>query len=355
MRIGTPVLEHLEGGRGRQLRTPQGKPHPVPRHRIDEPGRVTGQQQAGHAARRRVDGERAEALDARDTARAREPAGQQRIGPERLVRAAAPAWPRARGRLSRRRRWHAVRQRRHADVAMRPDVHLTECGSRPSTSSKYAPTAQRRGWRASRARPRCARKARVRTVGRDRHGGVDRKEPAAAARECRPVTRPPAGRGAATSTPCSTSTPAAAAASSRAASSVRRGSDRPTTASAVSACHTHARRACHDHARNGNACRRHHVEAEPLRGSPALQGSAYRRTACRAERARDRTGVRDTPALASTIPAMAPAGPPPQMSTSAMSAPGRLLQLTRPTTIALFFDPNPRQLQSAASICAGRP
>ena len=102
-----------------------------------------------------------------------------------------------------------------------------------------------------------------------------------------------------------------------------------------------------------------------IASAPGLTVSPH--SFCRGNRARSMSRTR-TPARASTSAAMEPAGPAPQIKTSSARSKTRILTTGRPndrttgplppalpSTIALFFDPNPRQLQSAASGCAARP
>lgn len=54
------MLEPIEGRGSRKLAAAEGEPQAVTRHRVDEAGRIAGQQQARTAGRPPIDGERAE-------------------------------------------------------------------------------------------------------------------------------------------------------------------------------------------------------------------------------------------------------------------------------------------------------
>ena len=64
-RVDARILERGERHVGGELGAAQREAQPVAGHRIDEAGGVAGQEQAGHAGRAGVDGERAEDRPAR--------------------------------------------------------------------------------------------------------------------------------------------------------------------------------------------------------------------------------------------------------------------------------------------------
>ena len=84
--------------------------------------------------------------------------------------------------------------------------------------------------------------------------------------------------------------------------------------------------------------------------TPSAPGfSVSPQSLCRGNLARSNIRTR-IPAFARMIAASAPAGPAPAIATSSIACAS-----ARPRTSALFFDPKPRQLQSAATGCASRP
>ena len=160
----------------------------------------------------------------------------------------------------------------------------------------------------------------------------------------RTVREPPAPSttGPTTRTPCSTRAPAAIAASSSNQSRSRRRMLRPSTPPGYRP----------STAAPPGPVTQHAFDRQPARGdglrrgraAPAdawRPGSASRRTACRVETRRDRARARARrPAPARLRRSLRPAPRRPRSHRQA---------LTAPSTMALFFDPKPRQLQSAAA------
>ncbi len=77
-------------------RAAQREAQPVAGHRIDEAGRVAGEQQAGHAAGRGLDRQRPETLDAASRAARRRSGRPARIGPQSVCSSSASGRRRAR-------------------------------------------------------------------------------------------------------------------------------------------------------------------------------------------------------------------------------------------------------------------
>ena len=125
----------------------------------------------------------------------------------------------------------------------------------------------------------------------------------------------------------------------------------------------HAAAPGHDHAANREACT---FESPAIPAAAGIERSGIERVAAQLV-ARERGAVQQAhaqPARASSSAAIEPAGPAPAIRTSSLtSVPGarRPRRVRRraahacPSTSALFFEPKPRQLQSAALGSAARP
>ena len=127
------VCERVERGRRGQLAAVNREAQAVAGHRIDEAGRVAGEQQTVDRGRRDVDGERPE-----DDGRHGEAGGGGAVGEQRVARKFAKQ-ERGRvgelgvsgaGRSDEADVGQPTRHRRDADVVIATDVHLANNGGR---------------------------------------------------------------------------------------------------------------------------------------------------------------------------------------------------------------------------------
>ncbi len=163
--------------------------------------------------------------------------------------------------------------------------------------------------------------------------------------------------------PASNRAPALIAWSSSHASSARRVTARPATPGPYTACTAAPGPVTSIPANLGARSRRSpsRPSASSHATAPGFSVSPHNLSRGKSSRSMMRTRA---PARASTSAAMEPAGPAPAtMASSTIGSPAsaacgptRGLDSIhdRPRTSALFFDPNPRQLHSAASTCADR-
>ena len=367
---GAPVSSSRQCRFGRQLAAAKREPQSVARHRIDEAGGIARQQQSGTAGRCGIDGQRSERRDVRHLPRAARSAARSS--------GSSPAMRVRDHRRSARMRTapdcssvtddadvgDSARQRRNADIAVGADVHLAarrqavdsaEVGAERPASAATAQIA---------TSPSANASLRMPAVGSDddarRHVAFAAPPLADAHAVDAGVGRRPA-TGRATATPGSKSAPAATALRAAIRSSSRRVERHAARAGRVVRRHRRAARAGDGHARS-SACARC---TRPRRRGPAGRGSTsapgIQRVAAQlvaGKRARSTSRTR-TPARASTSAATLPAGPAPD--DEHVTVDGRdwtctavVIRTPSPATSALFFDPKPRQLQSAASMSAGR-